>query len=262
MENIILMKEPENILITMPIKKGDPTEYTYAWALKAEQIAKELGYNVITIKGKDNTYDKVSDAIKRYKPKLYTHFGHGCPSSLQGDRECQVVRKYSIDELICMAESPDIEEKQKVLKLLNPLGELSCPGICKLDVDPCSPLCTYPTNINLLKGSIILAIACHSASMLGKCSIKYGVETYVGEDDLLMFPVDTMNSQDMFGEVHLTMFKELLVGKSIQEAVNTMSELEDSYIRRFKRVKYVSLPMLWNKIHRQILGNKNAMIYS
>ena len=187
------MRESETVLITMPIRKGYPTEYTFAWATKAEQIAKELGYNVITIKGKDNTYDNVSDAIKRYKPKLYTHYGHGCPSSLQGQQECMLVRKYSIDELICMAESPNIEEKQKVLKLLSPLGELSCPGICSLgDTDPCSPLCTYPTNINLLKDSIVIAVACHSASMLGKCSIKYGIKTYIGEDDLLMFPVDTM----------------------------------------------------------------------
>lgn len=256
------MREPATILITMPIRKSDPTEYTYMWATKAEKIAKELGYNVVTLKGEDNTYDNVSEAIKKYKPKLYTHYGHGCPSSLQGQHECQVVRKYSIDELICMAESPDIEEKQKVLKLLSPLGELSCPGICSLgDTDPCSPLCTYPTNINLLEGSITIAVACHSASMLGQCGVKYGLKAYIGEDDLLMFPVDTMNSQDMFGEIQLTMFKELLLGKSVQEAVNTMSELEDSYIRRFKKVKYIALPILWNKIHRQVLGNKNATIY-
>jgi len=256
------MKEPETILITMPIKKGDPTEYTYMWATKAEKIAKELGYNVITLKGEENTYDNVSEAIKKYKPKLYTHYGHGCPSSLQGQGECMLVRKYSIDELICMAESPDIEEKQKVLKLLSPLGELSCPGICSLgDTDPCSPLCTYPTNINLLEGSIVIAVACHSAAMLGKCGIKYGLKAYVGEDELLMFPVDTMNSQDMFGEIQLTMFKELLLGKSVQEAVKMVSELEDSYIRRFKKVKYIALPMLWNKIHRQVLGDKNATIY-
>lgn len=256
------MRKPETILITMPVKKGDPTEYTFLWATKAEKIAKELGYNVITLKGNENTYENLSDAIKKYKPKLYTHYGHGCPSSLQGQQECMMVRRYSIDELICMAESPNIDEKQKVLKLLNPLGKISCPGICSLgDVDPCSPLCTYPTNINLLKGSIVMAVACHSASMLGKCSIKYGIKTYVGEDELLMFPVDTMNSQDMFGEVQLTMFKELLLGKSIEEAEKTMSEFEDSLIRKYKKIKYVALPLLWNKIHRKVLGNKDTMIY-
>lgn len=252
---------PETILITMPIKKGDPTEYTFGWGLKAEQIAKSLGYNVISMKGGDNTYNNITENFKKYKPRLYIHFGHGCPSSLQGQSECMVVRKYSIDELICMAESPHIEERQKLFKLINPIGKLSCPGICSLDIDPCAPYCTYDTNINHLKGSIVIAVACHSAGQLGRCSINYGVKTYVGEDDLLMFPVDTMNSQDIFGEVQLTMFKELLLGKSIQEAERSMSELEDSYIRKFKKVKYLALPMLWNKMHRRLLGNKSAMIY-
>ncbi len=255
------MRDIATILITMPIRKGDPTEFTYSWAEKAAQMAKDLKYNVMTIKADDNNYNNVTDAIKRYKPKLYVHFGHGCPSSLQGQQECQVVRRYNVDELICMAESPNIEERQKVLKLLNPIGKLSCPGICSLDVDPCSPLCAYPTNINLLKGSIVFAIACHSASMLGKCAINYGVNAYIGEDDLLMFPVDSMNSQDLFGDMHLAMLKELLLGKSVQEAEKTMSELEDVHIRKFKKIKYVSLPLLWNKIHRKVLGNKNAMIY-
>lgn len=250
------------ILITMPMTKGDPTEFTYQWAEKAVKIAKDLGYNVIAIKGADNTYNKATEAIKKYKPRFYAHFGHGCGSSLQGQSECEIVRKYNIDELICMAESPYLEERQRLIKLLNPLGELSCPGICSLDNDPCSPLCSYDTNINLLKGSIIYATACHSASQLGKCSIKYGVDTYVGYDDLLMFPVDTLKSQDMFGEVQLTFLKELLMGKTVQEANQAMSELEDSYIRRFKKTKYIALPMLWNKLHRQILGNINNLVYN
>jgi hypothetical protein len=253
--------ERATVLITRPIKKGDPTEYTYQWAAKAVQIARDLGYNVIDIQGKDVTYNNVSRTITKYKPRFYAHFGHGCPSSLQGQHECTIVRKYSVDELICMAESPYLEERQRIIKLLNPLGELSCPGICSLDNDPCSPLCTYDTNINLLKDSIIYAVACHSASQLGRCAIMHGVETYVGYSDLLMFPVDTLKSQDMFGDIQITILKELLLGKSVQEAEQVMSELEDSYIRRFKKTKYIALPLLWNKIHRKVLGNINNMVY-
>lgn len=249
------------ILITMPKKKGDPTEYTFLWAEKATQIAKDLSYNVIAIKGEDNTYDNVSNSIKKYHPILYSHFGHGCALSLQGDRECIVARKYGVDELMCMAESPYVEDRQKLLKILNPLGQLSCPGICRLDNDPCSPYCSYDTNIDLLKGSIVFAVACHSAFQLGKCAINYGIKSYIGEDDLLMFPVDTKHSQDMFGEIQLTFFKELLLGKSVQEAEKTMSEFEDCLIRKYKGIKYIALPILWNKIHRKALGNKNAMIY-
>lgn len=249
------------VLITMPKKKGDPTEYTFNWARQAVKTARNLGYKVIDIKAKDTTYRNVTEAIKRYNPRLYAHFGHGCPLSLQGQQECIVARKYDIEELLNMAESPNIQERQKLLKLLYPIGHISCPGICSLQNDPCSPLCIYDTNINLLKGSIIFSVACHSASQLGKCAIATGVETYIGYRDLLMFPVDSINSQEMFGDVQLTLFKELLLGKTVQEAERVMVELEDSYIRRFKKTKYIALPMLWNKIHRKVLGNSNNTIY-
>lgn len=256
------MNNPATILILCPMKKSDPTEYTFAWAQKAIKMAKDLEYDVKVIEKDDVTYNNVSEAIKRYNPRMLATFSHGCPSSIQGQNECAIVRKYTVDELICMAESPYIEDRQRVIKLLNPLGELSCPGICRLDNDPCSPHCSNDTNVNLLKGSIILAVACHSASQLGRCSIKYGVQTYIGYSDLLMFPVDTLKSQDLFGDVQLTFLKELLMGKTVQEAEQAMSELEDSYIRRFKKTKYIALPMLWNKLHRQILGDANNLIYN
>jgi hypothetical protein len=249
------------IMILCPMKKSDPTEYTYQWAQKAIKMAKDLGYNVRVLEKDNVTYNNVSEAIKKYNPRILATFSHGCPSSIQGQNECAIVRKYNVDELICLAESPHIEDRQRMIKLLDPLGELSCPGICRLDKDPCSPLCTSDTNINLLKGSIVFAVACHSASQLGRCAINYGVQTYIGYSDLLMFPVDTLESQDMFGDIQLTFLKELLMGNTVQEAEIVMSELEDSYIRRFKKVKYVALPMLWDKIHRRTLGDKNAMIY-
>lgn len=252
---------PATLIILCPMKKSDPTEYTWQWAQKAIKISKELGYDVNVLEKEDVTYNKVTNAIKKYNPRMLISFSHGCPSSIQGQTECAVVRKYTVDELACLAESPLIEDRQRLLKLLNPLGQLSCPGICRLDQDPCSPLCGHPTNINLLKGSMVFAVACHSIAQLGRCSIKYGVETYIGYDDLLMFPVDSLNSQDIFGDVQLTMVKELLMGKSVQEAEQTMSELEDYYISKFKKTKYIALPLLWNKIHRKVLGDKNAMIY-
>lgn len=256
------MSEPATMLITMPRKKGDPTEYTFQWATKAAQMAKDLGYKVIIIKETDTTYDNVTKTLKENNIRIFSHFGHGCTSSLQGNSECIVTRKYDVNELICMAESPYVEDRQKVLRLLSPLGQLSCPGICRLDIDPCSPLCVAPTNVNLLKDTITFAVACHSAVQLGRCAVAYGATAYVGEDDLLMFPVDSIGTQDMFGEVHLTFLRELLLGKSVQESEQVMSELEDSYIRRFKSIKYIALPLLWNKMHRKVIGNINSLIYS
>lgn len=253
------------ILIAMPMKPGDPTEHTYAWSQKAVDIAKNLGYDVKTLEKDDTTYDKVTSAIKKYKPRLFASFSHGCPSNLQGQNECMITRKFTADELIEMADGSS-EKKDIVLKMLNPLASISevgvlCDGICNLNNDICSPLCEYPTNINELRGSIVYATACFTAKQLGTCSIKYGVQCYVGYNDLLMFPVDSLKSQDMFGEVQLEFYKSLLMGKSVFEAEQNMIALEDSYIRKYKKVKYISLPMLWNKMNRRVLGDTNASIY-
>lgn len=76
-----------------------------------------------------------------------------------------------------------------------------------------------------------------------------------------MFPVDNLNSQDMFGEIQLEFYKSLLMGKTIKQAEQDMIILEDNYIRKYKTIKYISLPMLWNKMNRRIIGNKDASIY-
>ena len=36
---------------------------------------------------------------------------------------------------------------------------------------------------------------------------------------------------------------------------------KDGYIRKYKQTKYISLPFLWNKLKRKVLGNSGAMIY-
>lgn len=251
------------IIITMPMRVLDPTQFTYMWAAKAAQMAKDLGYTVITIEKEDTTYEKVTKAIQQYRPRLFIHFGHGCPLSLQGQRSCIVNRQYTPEQMRIMAESPVIEERQKLLSILNscnPMGQLSCPGICSLHLDPCAASCRYPTNVGLLKGSIIVAIACWSASQLGKCAIMYGADAYVGYNDLLMFPVDELGTQDMFGNMQLILIDELLHGRSVGDADGIMRKVEDEYIRIYKKTKWVALPMLWDKIHREVLGNLESVI--
>lgn len=248
--------KPASIIIVAPMKRGDPTEHTFIWAMKAKEMALELGYNVITIEKDQTTYQNVTDTIKRYKPKLFVAFSHGCPNSLIGQSECMVTRKFSIDELISMADNP--EKKEVVLRMINPLGAISC---AVMDHEICSPLCENPTNIGELKGSLVFAISCFSAKQLGLCSVKYGVQSYVGEDDLIMFPVDRLGSQNIFGDVQLEYYKNLLLGKTVSEAEQEMIKLEDSFIKRYKKVKYIALTLLWNKKYRRILGDKNARIF-
>lgn len=253
--------ETSKILIVAPVKKGDPTQHTHKWAMKASQFAKDLGYNVKVIEGNDVTYDNVTKTIREFKPRLFASFSHGCPNSLIGQNECMVTRKFTVDELLSMYSSNNPEKLDTFRKIMKPLGDVSCPGICTLDDNICNPLCNNETNIDELKGTIVFATACFSAKQLGVCSTKYGVDSYIGFQDLLMFPVDTMNSQDIFGEIQLEFYKSLLMGKSVGQAEQDMITLEDKYIKLYKTIKYISLPMVWNKVNRRILGNKDISIY-
>jgi len=248
--------EPATIMFIAPTKRNDPTTYTYQWAVKAIRMAKGLGYKVVELHRDNVTYRNVNAAIEKYKPKLFVAFSHGCPSSINGQNECAVTRKFSIDELLSM-------EPEKIDKLLNPVRLSGCgKSICDLEGNICSPLCLKDTNIHLLKDSIIYTVSCHTAEQLGRYAIQYGIQSYIGYEDLLLFPVDDMRSQDMFGEIHLEFLKHLLEGDTVGEADRAMRNMEDTYIRLYKRTKWVGLPLLWNHKHRKVLGNSNTRIYS
>ena len=248
------MKTP-TILVTRPRKEGNPTSYTYDWGDMAVKMNRAYGYNTVDIRKTDVTYRNVSSSIQKYQPSLYIHAGHGCPSSLQGQTECIITRKFDIDELVSMPNFKEI-----ILPLIYSSG---CTNTCinSLDKDICNPLCVNDTNVNLLRGKIVFAISCYSSSQLGKCAIRYGAKSYIGYKDLLLFPVDEMRSQDMFRDVHLIFIKELLEGKTVAEAERKMNLYEDTLIRFHKKTKYIALSLLWNKINRQVLGDKSATIY-
>jgi len=250
-----MVEKIATVLITAPRKIGDPTFYTSIWAYNMEKLARQLGYNVITLKGDNVNYRNVNAAIERYRPRLYIHAGHGCSGHLTGQNECILTRKYSIDEMLSM-------EPEQLDRILNPTKLSGCgKDICSLNNDVCMPLCFNETNIHLLRDSIIYAVACNSSSGLGKCAIRYGVQSYVGYRDLLLFPVDQMRSQDIFGQVHLEFLRYLLTGYSVGEANDAMGMMEDTYIRLYRQIKWTALPMLWNTLHRDVLGDPDTTIY-
>lgn len=247
------MNNSNIILVTRPMKSGDPTEYTYKWGEQAVKMMKEHGFTVIDIKTKDVTYDNVSKSIQYYNPRLYVHIGHGCPTSLQGQNECVITRRFTVDELLSM---------KNFREIIKPLTYSSgCIHTCKTAPDICNPICTSDTNVQLLRGAIIYTVACYSAAQLGICAVKYGADTYVGYSDLMLFPVDDMNSQEIFQNVHLTFLKSLLEGHTVAEAEQEMARYEDTLIRFHKQTKYIALPLLWNKINRKVIGNSKARIY-
>ena len=224
----------DTILITAPNKKNDPTSYTWEWAKKAEKTAKSLGYRIIFIEKDNVDYQNVSSAILEYKPRLYVHFGHGCPTAIVGQNACIITRKFTLDELLMMDNFPEIIQPLKYVT--------GCKHMCHLDgmPDPCSPICHSGTNVGLLKDTITVAVACYTGGQLAKCAVKYGCSSYFGEDDLLLFPTDTMHSEDIFRDVHIVFIKELLEGKSVAEAEIKMNEYEDNMITLYKKTKYIS----------------------
>lgn len=242
------------ILVTRPRKNNDPTEHTHEWGGLAIKMMKSYGYNVIDIEKNDVTYKKVSQSIQQYQPRLFATFSHGCPSSIQGQDECVITRKFDIDELVRMSNFKEI-----IMPLIYESGCTTCMN--SLDKDICNPLCVNDTNVHLLKEKIVFAVACYSASQLGKCAIRYGCKSYTGFKDLMLFPVDDMNSQDIFRDVQLVFIRELIEGKTVGEAEHSMNLYEDALIRFHKKTKYVALSLLWNKLNRVTLGDKNSRIY-
>jgi hypothetical protein len=264
------MLKPATVIFTMPMKEGDPTQITFLWAQRNVQLVKSLGYKVITIEKDATTYDNVTSALRKNSPSVtgrplvYMHYGHGCAGSLIGNKECIVNREFSFDELNGIRSA----DPEKFRKLVNPLKGLSCFELdktnslnCRLDEDPCAPLCTNPTNVHLLKDAIVFTTACWSAASLGICAEKGGTKSYLGYSEIYMFTYDSKGSQNIFEDIQLAFAKSLLMGKSVEEAEKVMNELEDAYIRKYKKVKFIALPLIWNKLHRKIYGNKNVTIY-
>lgn len=264
------MIESATILFTLPMKVGDPTQITYLWGKKLVSLAKSLGYKVIVIEKDQTTYDNVTSALRKNspnitgKPLVYSHMGHGCAGSLIGNNECIINREFSFDELNNIRSA----DPEKFRKLVNPLKGLSCFELdkthslnCRLSEDPCAPMCTNSTNVHLLKDAIVFTTACWSAASLGICALKGGSKSYLGYKEIYMFTYDSKGSQDIFEDIQAEFVKSLLMGKTVGEAEQDMIKLEDSYIKKYKKVKFIALPLLWNKLNREIYGDKNVTIY-
>lgn len=76
------------IMVTRPRKQSDATEYTYLWAENAVKMARNMGYPVVDVQRDEVNYANVNKLIDQYRPALIIHYGHGCPNSLQGQKEC------------------------------------------------------------------------------------------------------------------------------------------------------------------------------
>ena len=247
------------IMVLLPKKSGDPTEYVSEWGEAAIKVFKN--YNVVPIRGVDVTYDRVSEALYTYRPRVLISFSHGCPTSIIGQKECVVTRKFTFDELL---------SKPNYNEIVQPLYYQSgCRHTCKLE-DPCSIICSRETNLKYLKDTVVIAVCCYTGSQLANCAVMYGVPVYFGYKNLLLFPTDDVKSEDIFKEVHLEFFKPLAAGYTVREAEMAMNIYETNMIKLYKKTKYIALPLVWNikcpdsngimSPNRIILGNKDVKI--
>ena len=96
--------------------------------------------------------------------------------------------------------------------------------------------------------------------------MKIIIENYIKEivtleyEGNLIYTIDNFHSQDIFINVELEFYKSLLLGKTVDEAEQDMIKLENYYIKKYKKFKYISLPLLWNRKIRKIIGNRNLSL--
>ncbi len=250
------------ILFTAPRKMGDPTQYTYDWAMDAVKLAKSLGFNVITLEGEQATHRNTTKVLGENESIIvWAHFGHGCIDSAQGNDECLINKEYSLKEIRDLALSGD-EKKIKIAKMiLQPSSYLSEPTRCQLDGDPCLLRCTYESNVGMLRGKSSFMTACFTAGGLGEYAVNYGGISFMGSDSLFLFPVDNKGSQNLYKYVQLVGLKELLIGHTPRQADAAMSNAEDRIIKDNNDIKYIVLTMIHNKLSRKVLGNIDSTIY-
>jgi len=215
----------KRILISRPlIGREDPTYYTFNWSNSVVNKAKSLGYKVITIDKDNVNKDTLEYNILKYKPALYIHYGHGCPTHLIGQDNCIV-------------------------------SVLSDNNIMISD-DRCQ-LCSFD-NTDMFNDMIMLTYSCHSAKQLGKHMAEHC--TYIGFDDYLLFLADNIGSDTLFGNALNTFAIELLFGNTVQGAFEkTRNELEKLVIS-YKDVEYISTLAYWDMEHLKVYGDSNITI--
>ncbi len=253
------------ILFTIPEKKNDPTFYTAQWARNGVKLAKNLGYNTIELKGDQTTHSNATKVLgENENIIMWVHYGHGCYDSAQGNNECIINKEYSLQEIRSLALSGD-EKKIKIAKMiLQPssyLSYLTEPTKCQMDGDPCKLHCAYESNVGMLRNKSAFLTACFAAGGLGEYAVNYGANSFIGSDDLFLFPVDSLGSQTMYEYIQLIGLKERLLGRPAMQAEKAMSDAEDKLIRMNVDVEYIVLTMIHNKLSRKVLGNPYSIIF-
>lgn len=200
----------------------DPTHITYKWGQNIIDYALAHGVDVLDIKDPWVDYQNITGILSKHHPELFVYTGHGCRNYLSTQGGCSLTNGFK--------------------------------------EDVCANQCSRPSNLSVLKGSIVVTFSCHSSSQLGKCAVRYGARAYVGFSDYLMFTADGLGSQDLFRDALLPMVTELIDGKTVGNAVDVTKSSLLAAAKQWKPVKYLSIPMYWNYEYMQVMGDLNARL--
>lgn len=238
--------EVKKILITRPrMAMDNATAHTYKWAEPVIEYAKGRGYYILDYQRHFVTYDNISDVLVRFKPDLYIHFGHGCPSNLIGQTECIITNGHS---------NFNVEPMYVDSYLSNYTYRMDDDIIC-------DSLCSRGSNVDKLSGIHVVAISCHSAHRLGECAMKYGAKSYMGFDDYLIFMTDTIDTENIFRDSILQYTYSLLNGDTVKMATNNTLKALDGNIRKYKNVNYLGKLLLWDRLGLRVYGNSNQTLF-
>jgi len=200
----------------------DPSHTTFKWGKEIIDYALTHGVKALDIKDPWVQYDKITYLLKKYRPDMLVYTGHGCKNYLAVQDGCAITNGWK--------------------------------------EDVCQSQCNVPSNLSILKGMIIITFSCHSTGQLGKCAIKYGAKAYVGFGDYMMFTSDRLGSEKLFKEALMPMAIEVLNGRTVGEAVAITKKALLDKAKKWKSVKYLSIPMMWNHEYMRVLGDMNAKL--
>ena len=215
------------VVVARPVAKDktDPSHTTFKWGSEIIHYALSQGYKVLDIIDPWVEYEKITYLLKKYRPDMFIYMGHGCKNYLAVQDGCSITNGWK--------------------------------------EDICQNQCNFPSNLSILKGAIIVTFSCHSSNQegsIGNCAIRYGARAYVGFSDYMMFTSDRLGSEKLFKEALMPMAIEVLNGRTVGEAVAITKKALLDKAKKWKSVKYLSIPMMWNHEYMQVLGDMNARL--
>lgn len=212
----------QTVAIAHADQVGGGMDILEEWANELKKYADGMGYTVIDICGSDLTYECMTKILGVTKPAVLFYFGFGDKAHLMGNDM-----------------RPALTNRFQSLSFSYTNGMLS--------------------NLDVIKGTAVIAYASHAASQLGPEITMAGSPCFVGFSDSLIVVSDKDNTLNIFKESLLPLAKRILYGWTVGKAVEATRIDLLNKIKEYK-VKgsdLISIPMFYNRRSLTLLGDPN-----